>query len=92
MKGLGGVPEAIGGVADHVHLLVGLKSTHCLADFMRDLKKAATNWVHESIEQGEKFARHVTEGGAGIHRETGGASSDEVVLRGMDRDAGPGGD
>ncbi|WP_348215966.1 IS200/IS605 family transposase [Luteolibacter sp.] len=56
VNGLGGIPEAIGGVADHVHLLVGLKSTHCLADFMRDLKKSATNWVHETIEHGDKFA------------------------------------
>lgn len=56
VHGLGGIPEAVGGVADHVHLLVGLKSTHCLADFMRDLKKSATNWVHESIENGGKFA------------------------------------
>lgn len=56
VHGLGGIPEAIGGVADHVHLLVGLKSTHCLADFVRELKKASTGWVHETIERGGKFA------------------------------------
>jgi putative transposase len=50
IKGLGGFPEGIGGTADHVHLLVGLKATHCLADFMRELKKAATVWVHEKIQ------------------------------------------
>ena len=49
VKGLGGVPQAIGGVADHVHLLVGLKATHCLADFMRELKKQASAWVHTVI-------------------------------------------
>ena len=27
VRGLGGFPEGIGGVADHVHLLVGLKAT-----------------------------------------------------------------
>jgi REP element-mobilizing transposase RayT len=32
-----------------VHLLVGLKATHCLADFMRELKKASSVWVHEQI-------------------------------------------
>src|SRR5262249_6496287 len=31
------------------HLLVGLKATHCLADIMRELKKAASAWVHEKI-------------------------------------------
>jgi REP element-mobilizing transposase RayT len=49
VKGLGGFPEGIGGVADHVHLLVGLKATHCLADFMRELKKSASNWVHDEL-------------------------------------------
>jgi len=39
IRGLGGFPEEVGGVADHVHLLIGLKATHCLADVMRELKK-----------------------------------------------------
>src|SRR5262245_51282129 len=49
VAGLGGFPQKIGGVADHVHLLVGLKATHCLADFMRELKKLTSLWVHEQI-------------------------------------------
>ena len=36
VRGLGGIPEAVGGVADHVHLLVGLRATLCLADFMQE--------------------------------------------------------
>ena len=47
--GLGGFPQGVGGVADHVHLLVGLKATHCLADVLRELKKASSVWVHEQI-------------------------------------------
>jgi REP element-mobilizing transposase RayT len=43
------VPETIGGVADHVHLLLGLKATHTLADVMRDLKRASSAWVHETM-------------------------------------------
>jgi putative transposase len=50
VSGLGGFPQGVGGVADHVHLLVGLKATHCLADFMRELKKASSVWVHEEIK------------------------------------------
>ena len=42
IRGLGGFPEGVGGVADHVHLLVGLKATHCLADVMRELKKSSS--------------------------------------------------
>lgn len=45
--GLGGEPHGIGGIEDHVHLLVSLKATHCLSDFMRELKKAASRWMHE---------------------------------------------
>lgn len=55
IKGLGGVPEKIGGVADHVHVLVGLKSTHCLADFVRELKKASTSWIQQETKIGDKF-------------------------------------
>jgi putative transposase len=49
VRGLGGFPEGIGGVADHAHLLVGLKATHCLSDFMRELKKTSSTWVHDEI-------------------------------------------
>ena len=47
IRGLSGSAEIVGGVADHVHLLVALKATHCLADFVRELKKASSVWVHE---------------------------------------------
>ena len=49
IRGLGGYPEGVGGVADHVHLLVGLKATHCLSDVMRELKKASSIWVHKEV-------------------------------------------
>jgi putative transposase len=50
VNGLGGFSQRVGGVADHVHLLVGLKATHCLADFMRELKKATSVWARENHE------------------------------------------
>ena len=43
------VNQAIGGTADHVHLLIGLHATHRLADVLRDLKRASSAWVHETI-------------------------------------------
>jgi REP element-mobilizing transposase RayT len=49
IRGLGGQPECVGGVADHVHLLVGLRATHCLADVMRELKKTSSVWIHDVI-------------------------------------------
>ncbi len=48
-KGLDAFPQGIGGIEDHVHLLVGLKTTHRIADFMRELKKASSQWVHDEI-------------------------------------------
>src|SRR5215204_1171040 len=50
IRGLGGTPEAVGGVADHVHLLVGLRATHCMADFMQELKKATSVWAKQNHE------------------------------------------
>jgi len=47
VRGLKGVAETIGGVEDHVHLPVGLRATHTLTDFVRELKKASTSWVHD---------------------------------------------
>jgi REP element-mobilizing transposase RayT len=49
IKGLGGFTQGIGGTGDHVHLLIGLKSTHTLSDFMRELKKSSSAWVHSEI-------------------------------------------
>ena len=45
VNGLDGTSLCVGGVEDHVHLLFGLKSTHCLSDFMRELKKSSSNWT-----------------------------------------------
>jgi len=46
---LGGTAEAVGGVSDHVHLMVGLRATHCLADVAREIKAVSSAWVHQEI-------------------------------------------
>jgi len=46
---LGGQSLGVGGTNDHVHLLVELKATHGLADFVRELKKASSSWVRDEI-------------------------------------------
>lgn len=48
-KGIGGVPCAVGGVEDHVHLLIGLKPSTSVSDFVRDLKKRSTAWAKEHV-------------------------------------------
>ncbi|MEO8218145.1 MAG: IS200/IS605 family transposase [Acidobacteriota bacterium] len=47
VKTLDGIAEQIGGPADHVHLLLGLGATHCLAEVLREVKKVSSRWVHE---------------------------------------------
>jgi putative transposase len=54
-RGLGAASQGVGGVADHVHLIVSLKPSHCLDDFMRELKKASSSWVVDQV--GEKGFR-----------------------------------
>ncbi|MBK1834876.1 IS200/IS605 family transposase [Roseibacillus ishigakijimensis] len=51
VRGLKGVPHAVGGVADHVHLLVGLRPAHCLSDFMRDLKADSSKWIKGKLQR-----------------------------------------
>ena len=51
IRGMNGVPEIVGGVADHVHILASLRPVHSLADLMRDLKKDSTNWIKDNFER-----------------------------------------
>ncbi len=45
VRGLGGVAEAVGGINDHVHLLVSLRTTDAPADLVREVKKASSVWA-----------------------------------------------
>ena len=41
--------ESVGGVSDHVHLLIGLRATHCLADVLRELKSVSSGRIRDEI-------------------------------------------
>ncbi len=45
----GGTPLAVGGMPDHVHLLVGLRATRAVADVMRVVKTNSSKWLRESF-------------------------------------------
>src|SRR6266853_2159879 len=49
VRGLNGVPHAVGGTGDHVHVFAGLRATHCLADVMRELKSESSAWIHREL-------------------------------------------
>jgi len=44
-------PVEIGGIADHIHILARLKATHCVADVVRDIKKASSIWIGDEMRQ-----------------------------------------
>jgi REP element-mobilizing transposase RayT len=48
VRGLGGIPLAVGGVADHVHLLATLRQQPALAEVMREVKARSSKWAHET--------------------------------------------
>jgi putative transposase len=47
IRGLQAVPTIVGGVADHVHFLAGLRGTHAVADLVREIKKVSNQWARE---------------------------------------------
>jgi len=51
IKGMNGVPEMVGGVEDHVHILTSLRSVHCIADVLRDLKKESSTWAKDNFSR-----------------------------------------
>ena len=48
-KGLEATPLAIGGTADHVHLLIGMKSSHRIDYLVRDIKADSSEWIHREL-------------------------------------------
>jgi putative transposase len=55
VENIGGRRIAIGGVADHVHLLAEVPPTIALSDFIRTIKSNSSKWVHENHGR-SKFA------------------------------------
>jgi REP element-mobilizing transposase RayT len=55
VRGIGGTPIQIGGVEDHVHLLVTLRQDAALSDVMRDIKAGSSGWVHDTFPELRDF-------------------------------------
>ena len=45
----------VGGMADHVHLLLQLARTITIADFVKEIKLKSSNWINESRKPSERF-------------------------------------
>jgi REP element-mobilizing transposase RayT len=55
-RDVGAKALAVGGAADHVHLLLSLPTTRSVADAVRDLKANASRWIHETWPSRRAFA------------------------------------
>jgi putative transposase len=51
IRGLGQIAEKVGGVEDHVHLLLSLKTINAPAEVIRELKKASTAWTAANYDR-----------------------------------------
>jgi REP element-mobilizing transposase RayT len=49
IRGLGGIALEIGGIEDHVHLLVKLKPTMAVSKFLQDLKSNTSSWGKQNL-------------------------------------------
>lgn len=47
---------AIGGVADHVHILLSLRSTMAVAKAIQLIKGGSSKWVHDTFPERQDFA------------------------------------
>ena len=52
----GAVPFAIGGVADHIHILMSLPKTAALSDLMRVIKAKSSKWLRRLDSYYELFS------------------------------------
>jgi REP element-mobilizing transposase RayT len=56
IKGKGQKPIVVNGVADHIHVFVGLRPVMAISDLVRDIKNNSSNFVNEHKFVKGKFA------------------------------------
>ena len=39
---------AIGGMPDHIHILIGFRATQSISDLMKDVKQSSSKWINEN--------------------------------------------
>ncbi len=56
----------VGGVADHVHILMRLTRTITLADWVKEMKRASTVWLIEQVRRDPMLAKFHWQSGYGV--------------------------
>jgi len=76
IRGEKGVLHEIGGMPDHVDLLIGWRTDESLAALMRNVKSRSSLWVHQTFPQWQSFAWQAGYGPK-LHSSPGGTSRNE---------------
>jgi REP element-mobilizing transposase RayT len=53
---LGGIPHAVGGIEDHVHLIASIPPKLAVADFVGQVKGSSSHWLNHQGRLEAKFA------------------------------------
>ncbi len=56
VRNTGGTSLIVGGMPDHIHLLVKMRTDVCIADLVRLVKSNSSKWVHELQPDSRGFA------------------------------------
>ena len=48
-RAMNAVPIQVGGVEDHIHMLIGYKATHSVANLAQEIKKVSSVWIKTQI-------------------------------------------
>ena len=59
VNGEGGILLQVGGMTDHLHLLIKLKPSHTLSTMMQKIKGNSSKWVNEQGRLKDRFAWQV---------------------------------
>ena len=71
----GGAAVAIGGTADHVHLLIELRADQSVADCVRVVKANSSRWIHEKWPDRRAFSWQACYGAFAVSA----SSADRVI-------------
>lgn len=68
IRGQGGLPIRVGGVADHVHIAAATPKSVSNSDLLREFKSSSTRWVRSNYAALDRFAWQVGYGWFSVSR------------------------
>lgn len=81
VRNTGSVLLAIGGVEDHVHMLVSLGRQVSMSDLVRDVKSNSSKWVHETFLERGAFAWQSGYGGFSVSKSIVDRVKDYIAIQ-----------